>query len=162
MSSDEDATPSLEKDANKRDVPSPSSGLRRRFRLFRQKKKAKEGTVTTADLQDIYSVTSGVQHPTSDTSSTSYMGAIESGVDVLDTESHFRDSSTEDNKILDDISEQIANIEVDEERVLNMKELTGSEAREKFYGEDTSVTVFAPVGFVDMRDYVERRPVNYR
>lgn len=177
MSSDEDTPPSLDKDAavnNKKDkksnkvVASPS-GLRRRFKLFKHKNAAtKEGTISTTGLRDICSVTSGVQRSLA----TDLNEDVESGVDVLDEqqnqslplddEAQNNDDTSVGKEILNELQESIDNIEVDEEEVLNVRELSGCEAKERFHDEESGVTVFSPVGFVDMRDYVERRKPDYR
>lgn len=162
MSSDDD-TPSLEKDAGKKEKKNKNpSGLRRRFKLFKHKSTPKEGLITADGLYNICSISSGIVRPLpSDTAED-----IESGVDVLE-DGNLQNSQTihgiEDEKeILSEISEQIENIEVDTEQVLNVRELNGIETREAFSTQDRSVTVFAPVGFVDMRNYVERTTLDYR
>lgn len=168
MSSDDDTTPSLEKDTTPKNKPpltvtpsatsTASSALRRRFKLFKEKHSPKEGTISTTGLRDICSVTSGIQRNLP----TDFGEDVESGVDVLLEESGLHDASgvvaDEEEKILQEIAEQIENIEVDDEKVLNVRELNGHETKQRFNGEEREVTVFSPVGFVDMRDYVERKP----
>lgn len=164
MSSDEDATPSLEKDtsSSKKGVVTVSpSGLRRRFKLFKERHAPKEGTISTESLRDICSVTSGFERSlTSD-----FVEDIESGVDVLEEgglqEGRCGSDVLAVEEILNEITEHIENIGVDDEKVLHVREMDGSETKEMFNGEDKEVTVFAPVGFVDMRNYIERKPPNY-
>lgn len=171
MSSDDDTTASLEKDTAPKKKPpitvtpsatsTASSALRRRFKLFREKHSPKEGTISTTDLRDICSLTSGIQHNLP----TDFGDDVESGVDVLLEESGLHDAghsvADEEEKILQEIAEQIENIEVDDENVLSVRELNGHEAKQRFNGEEREVTVFSPIGFVDMRDYVDRKPPNY-
>lgn len=156
MSSDEDTTPSLEKDTIK---TKKTTGLRRRFKLFKQKHSSpKEGTIGTSDLQDIYAVTSDIQRPLA----TDFNEDVESGVDALEEDNLMQSNVLEDEKgILNEIAEHVDNIEVDDEEVLNVREVSGCDIRNKSNGEEKSVTVFAPVGFVDMRDYAERKSPNY-
>lgn len=159
MSSDEDTTPSLEKD-NKNNVSNPS-GLRQRFKLFGQKNQTKEGTINSTYLRDICSVNSGIERPLP----SDCIDDVESGVDVLEENNFSLNSQIvlEENRILEEITEQIDNIEIDDEHVLNVRELNGFEAKEKFNDkENSTVTLFAPVGFVDMRDHTERTAPNYR
>lgn len=168
MSSDEDTT-SIDKDAarrkeKKKSVASPS-GLRRRFKLFRNKSPQKEGHIASSGLREICSIASGLERPVLPSDE------IESGVDVLEENDFGEGQDTippdvetfvDETEVLQEISEHIENMEVDGEQVLNVNELSGTEAKEKFARENESVTVFAPVGFVDMRDYTERTPTDYR
>lgn len=169
MSSDEDTT-SLEKDMSKKEkrtnkgISCPSS-LRRRFKFFKHKSTPREGVISSAGLRDICSIASGTERPLA----SDFVGDIESGIDVLE-ESNFEGpqtvgqsgTTTDENEVLKELSEQIDNIEVDEEQVLNVKELSGAETVDKFNEHKESVTVFAPAGFVDMRNYVETTPPDHR
>lgn len=171
MSSDED-TPSLEKDVSKKEKGKNknthfSAGLRRRFKLFRNKSPLGEGLVSTAGLQNVCSITTGIERPLP----SELNEDIESGVDVLE-EGNFQSERSDmdkdsfkdvlDEDVLKEVTQHIDNIEVDEELVLNVEELNGSEVKEKFLKEKKPLTVFAPVGFVDMRNCVEQKPSDYK
>ncbi|XP_044252894.1 testis-expressed protein 2 isoform X2 [Tribolium madens] len=125
MSSDDDDTPSIEKDRN--------VGLRQRFRLLKSKTGgAREGTISRKNLASIYSINNDkIEQALPEEND------IESAVDALEEiGANF--------KILKEIEHDFDNIKIDEENVVNIKEVSGDEMKEKSI-------VYAPVGFVDLR-----------
>lgn len=145
MSSDED-TPSLEKD--KKDV-TPSS-FKHKFRFFRKSHK-EEGTIKTSDLSKIYNINMENKEQTLPEDSE----GVESAVDALE-ETDLKPQTTpvkmSNEEILKTVTQKIDNLEIDNENVINIREVTGSEIREKFFNcKDEEKTVFAPTGFVDLR-----------
>ncbi|EFA08264.1 testis-expressed protein 2 isoform X2 [Tribolium castaneum] len=127
MSSDDDDTPSIEKDRN--------VGLRQRFRLLKSKS-SKEGTISKKSLASIYSINSDkIEQALPEEND------IESAVDALEEiGANF--------KILKEIEQDFDNIKIDDENVVNIKEVSGEEIREI---QSKPQTVYAPVGFVDLR-----------
>lgn len=68
-------------------------------------------------------------------------------------------------QVLQKIAERIANIELDEENGIKITEVTGTQIRDEFFDCKTqsTKTVFAPSGFVDLRPMITetRRAANY-
>lgn len=84
---------------------------------------------------------------------------VESGVDALE-EADFKKESQENfdvsgvmnEEIIKKVAERIDNIEIDNENVVNIKQVTGEDIQKSFFsGAKEMTTVFAPTGFVDLR-----------
>ena len=104
---------------------STSSGLRQRFRITSRQSTSKEGSLAVEFLENLQKINDGIF--TQDSTE------IESGVDVL-------------------ADMNISNFEVDDENVLNINEIAGSEIRSsELCGRDENRVTFGPVGFVDLR-----------
>lgn len=170
MSTDED-TPSLENDAGKQPEQEPEeekktegpkplkSIIRQRFRMLKNRTTFKEGTVGTSSLQNLYSINTGLNASASDVREEE----VESGVDALEDEFRSRDdepgTSTGRKKKarpilkswLRGVTRNIDNIEVDEDNVLNVSAVSGTEMRTMYLAGADSRTIFAPSGFVDLR-----------
>ncbi|XP_019869679.2 testis-expressed protein 2 isoform X2 [Aethina tumida] len=152
MSSD-DETPSL--DADKRDEAKKKVHRKsphvfsQRFRFLRHSG-AKEGTVHVNSLSRLYNInTEKVEQALPE-----HTEEVESGVDALndiESETIPEAHKIDNEEILRKVSEKIDNIELDDERVINFREVTGKEIRNSFFTTDSSSTIFAPSGFVDLR-----------
>lgn len=151
MSSDEE-TQSLEKDKKDEKIlplPSPSS-FKRKFRFFK-KGHQEEGTVKINELSKLYNINAeNVEQALPEESD-----GVESAVDALEesnlkTEYDKSDKTTTED-ILNFVTQKISNIDIDDESVINVKEVSGTEIREKFFDCKEEMTVFAPTGFVDLR-----------
>ncbi|XP_056641762.1 testis-expressed protein 2 isoform X3 [Diorhabda sublineata] len=149
MSSDED-TPSLEKDKKDEKFLSVTpSSFKHKFRFFRKNNK-EEGTIKTNDLSKIYNINTENKEQTLPEDSE----GVESAVDALE-ETDLKTQTPvkiSDEEIVRTVTHKIDNFEVDSENVINIREVTGSEIRERFFDcKDEEKTVFAPTGFVDLR-----------
>lgn len=154
MSSDDD-TPSLDKDKkDDKDAPSKSSAsaLTQKFRLFSKSKTViKEGSVKVNDLSKLYNInTEKIEQALPEDSED-----VESAVDALE-DTNFKEDEDEKKTIdkddvLKSVTQKFDNIELDNERNLNVREVTGKEIRSTFLEGGELKTVFAPTGFVDLR-----------
>lgn len=170
MSSDDD-TPSIDKDKK-----SHSPNVRHRFKFLKShgKGQPKEGTINIGSLSKIYNINTEKV----DQALPEHTEDVESAVDALE-ETDFKDSlpknpekvvSNEvilekvrnvDNSLQFDrrvipiflqVVEKIDNIELEVDKVINIKEVSGEDIRKSFFsGENTMTHVFAPTGFVDVR-----------
>ncbi|CAH1135926.1 unnamed protein product [Ceutorhynchus assimilis] len=151
MSSD-DETSSIDKEKK---LHSPSI-IRQKFRFLKHhnhKSPTKEGTVDINNLTKIYNInTEKVEQALPEHSED-----VESAVDALE-ETDFRDSpeKIEDGfvkeEIIKKVAEKIDNIEIDQENVVNVRQISGEEVQRSFLtGDKKMSTVFAPKGFVDVR-----------
>lgn len=168
MSSDDD-TPSIENDTNKKpepkeekkeEAPMPlKSVLKQRFRMLKNRTTFKEGTIDVSSLQNLQRVSTGVDPNVSDLRDEE----VESGVDALEDEFCTRDNEPGTStgsrkkthpiskKWMKDVAQNIDNMEVDENSVLNVREVSGTEMRTMYLAGADSRTIFAPSGFVDLR-----------
>ncbi|KAJ8915161.1 hypothetical protein NQ315_000413 [Exocentrus adspersus] len=142
MSSD-DETPSLDKDKKEEKETShksPAFVLTQKFRLFKNKTLVKEGSVKINDLSKLYNInTEKVEQALPEDAED-----VESGVEALE-------EVTEED-VLKSVTQKFDNIELDvENKILNVKEVTGKEIRKDFLEGGDLKTVFAPTGFVDLR-----------
>ncbi|CAG9824129.1 unnamed protein product [Phaedon cochleariae] len=157
MSSDED-TSSLEKDKNNEKA---SSGVRHRFRFFK-KHHQEEGTVKVNDLSKLYNInTESAEQALPEDSE-----GVESAVDALEETDQKSDTPTikvASLEVLKSVCQKIDNLEIGDNNVVDIREVSGMELKEKFFdcNEDTVKTVFAPTGFVDLRPKKICPPTNY-
>lgn len=142
-----------------------STGLRHRFRLLKNKTPSREGMLRKGDIHDLCSINGALNSR----SSGAIADEVESGIDALeDTEFHdvtgtsgrtaddtlkSRGSDTSGcEDILSVMSKSFDNVEVDEHNVINIKDVNGQDIRTMFLTGEQPKTVFAPSGFVDLRE----------
>lgn len=149
MSSDDD-TPSIEKDKKTEDRakfsrPSPSSGLRHRFKLLKTRASPIEGTVSRRGLTSLYNInTDKVEQALPEEND------VESAVDALeDTNLNL---VQENRSIVMQGLEQFDNIKVGHDNVINVSEVRGSEVKQISWHSRSPKTVYSPIGFVDFRE----------
>lgn len=154
MSSDDD-TPSLDKDKkDDKEVPnrSPTSALTQKFRLFKNKTVIKEGSVKVNDLSKLYNInTEKIDQALPEDSED-----VESAVDALEDTNLKGDDggkkkTVDKEDVLKSVSQKFDNIELDNDKSLTVREVTGKEIRSTFSEGGDLRTVFAPTGFVDLR-----------
>ncbi|XP_018562200.1 testis-expressed protein 2-like isoform X2 [Anoplophora glabripennis] len=154
MSSDDD-TPSLDKDKKEdKDVPSksPTSAITQKFRLFKNKTLIKEGSVKVNDLSKLYNInTEKVDQALPEDSED-----VENAVDALEDDNlkggdGEKKKTVDKEDVLKSVSQKFDNIELDNEKGLTVREVTGKEIRSTFLEGGGLRTVFAPTGFVDLR-----------
>jgi hypothetical protein len=149
MSSDDD-TPSIEKDKKTEDrakhmTIATSGGLRQRFRLLRPKSSIREGTISKKSLAGLYNInTDKIEQALPEESE------IESAVDALE-DTNLQVEHGVNDRVIKGISDQFDNIKVDDDNVVNVKEVSGSEVKTISWSTKIPKTVYAPVGFVDLR-----------
>lgn len=145
MSSD-DETPSIEKDKKtdeKSKIPQ-SGGLRQRFRLLKPKSQIREGSISKKSLASLYNInTEKIEQALAEENE------IENAVDALEETTLQQEIAS--GKILKEIEQQFDNIKIDNDNVVNIKEVNGNEVRAIHWASKTPKTVFAPIGFVDFR-----------
>lgn len=149
MSSDDD-TPSINKDKK---LHSPN--IRHRFRFLKShgKSQTKEGTININNFSKLYNINA----ENVDQALPEHNEDIESAVDALE-ETVFMDTSGNIEKgisnedILEKVAQKIDNIDLGPDKVINIKEVAGEDLKKSFFAGDNKMkTVFAPVGFVDVR-----------
>ncbi|XP_076272264.1 testis-expressed protein 2 isoform X4 [Rhynchophorus ferrugineus] len=150
MSSDDD-TPSIDKDKK-----SHSPNVRHRFRFLKShgKGQLKEGTINIGSLSKIYNINTEKV----DQALPEHTEDVESAVDALE-ETDFKDSLPKNTEkvisneaILEKVTEKIDNIELEDDKVVKIKEVQGEDIRKSFFSSGNTMThVFAPTGFVDVR-----------
>ncbi|CAG9826944.1 unnamed protein product [Diabrotica balteata] len=150
MSSDED-TPSLEKDKKDEKYLSVTpSSFKHKFRFFK-KTHHEEGTIKTNDLSKLYNInTENIEQALPEDSE-----GVENAVDALE-ESNLKPEPSpvkiSNEEILKTVAQKINNVEIDSENVIHVKEVQGTDIREKYFDcKDEEKIVFAPTGFVDLR-----------
>lgn len=167
MSSDED-TPSLDKDKKleKSLHQSPSNSLRHRFRFLRHKAPVEEGTVKEKDLSKIYNINAEKNEEVLREDSEEVENAVdaleETGLKTDTSEGKAKVSNNPD--VLKYVTEKIDNIDLDDDQVIHIQEVTGTEIRDTYFDcqEDKPKTVYAPTGFVDLRPLlIKSRPSCY-
>ncbi|CAG9860576.1 unnamed protein product [Phyllotreta striolata] len=151
MSSDED-TPSLDKDKKNEKLLSvtPPSSFKQKFRFFRRHHQ-EEGAIKINDLSKLCNInTENAEQVLPEESE-----GVENAVDALE-ESALRSKPRQDElsseEVLKVVAQRISNIEFDNDNVINIREVSGSEIREKYFDcREEEKAVFAPTGFVDLR-----------
>ncbi|KAL1494416.1 hypothetical protein ABEB36_010018 [Hypothenemus hampei] len=145
MSSD-DETSSTDKEKKQ----SPSI-IRQRFRFLKHHQ-SKEGAININNFSKLYNINAEKieqalpeQHE-----------EVESGVDALEETEFKRDISYDGgmtHNIVTKVAGKIDNIDVDlRDNVVNIREISGEQIQKSFHSGDNKLsTVFAPVGYVDVR-----------